>query len=63
MMTEKVKNKIQLPVPAKKHIKTKKVFCIIKKGIFLSLPIISVFCQLLLYQLFYIIVNFVDVLF
>ena len=36
MMTEKVKNKIQLPVTAKTNIKTEKVFCIIKKGIFSS---------------------------
>ena len=43
------KNKIHLAFTAKKHIKTKKVFCIMKKGIFLSLSIFSLFCQLLLY--------------
>ena len=34
MMTEKAKNKIQLPVTAKNNIKTEKVFCIIKKRYF-----------------------------
>ena len=43
------KNETHLPFTAKKYIKTKKVFCIMKKSIFLSLSIVSLFCQLLLY--------------
>ena len=46
-MTEEAKKKTEIPVTVKKDIKTKKVFCIMKKGVFLSLFIVSFSCQLL----------------
>ena len=46
-MTEEAKKKTEMPVTVKKDIKTKKVFCIMKKGVFLSLFIVSFSCQLL----------------
>ena len=44
-MTEEAKKKTEMPVTVKKDIKTKKVFCIMKKGVFLSLFIVSFSCQ------------------
>ena len=43
-MTEEAKKKIQIPVTAKKDIKTKEVFCIIKNGAFRSLSFVSFSC-------------------